>query len=317
LISSELLEQFKLCIADIIIQFIADDNVGLLVPDSHYPFLVNQGQPDLCIRVHYGPLPELKLEKKLFNSGAVWALYRSNGAYEITFSSDIRGASPYQVAVINSNFSTGDLYVRPINDSERRIKSGKNSNSDFPVVAPTAYPLDEVFMANLLSRGRGVEFHACGVRTRGQGMIFTGTSGAGKSTISRLWQGKKDATVLSDERIIVRWIDGKFWMFGTPWYSDAAALSPERAPLENIFLINHSPDNYTLPLRASDAASRLFVRCFPTFWDEAGLAYTLGLISQITEKVPCYELGFVPDESVLDFVNEINPGGGRIEAQPE
>lgn len=297
---------YKLGIAGIIIQFIADDNIGLQVADIHRRFIVSGGQPDCLLRVHYGPLPAIELEEKLFESGAVWALYRSSGKYAITFISDVLGPAPYQIAVIDREFKSGDLYIRPITPSGEAEKTAPVSPVSIHSVIPAAYPLDEVFMVNLLARGRGAEFHACGVNYRGTGMIFTGTSGTGKSTISRLWKSNPDALVLSDERIIVRRIDNGFRMYGTPWQSNAAASSPENVPLERTFFIKHSPENHAVLLKAGDAASRLFTRCFPTFWDESSLNYTLDLVGQIAEQVPCYELGFVPDNNVLDFVNKIN-----------
>jgi len=32
------------------------------------------------------------------------------------------------------------------------------------------------------------------------------------------------------------------------------------------------------------------------------MAFTLGLIQELVEKVPCYELGFTPDQRALDMV---------------
>jgi hypothetical protein len=136
-------------------------------------------------------------------------------------------------------------------------------------------------------------------------MLFSGVSGAGKSTLANLWKNRENANLLSDDRMIIRNIDGRFWMFGTPWHGDAKVASPEGVPLGRIFIIKHSPKNYASRLRANDAASALFVRCFPTFWNSSGMAYTLNLLGEIAEQVPCYELGFVPNETILDFVTKM------------
>ncbi len=308
MLTSRPLSQYRLNIAGIIIHFIADSNLELMCSDTHRQFIVKEGKPDLRLRIHYGPLPPLRLKEKLIDSGAVWAVYRSDENYEITFSSDVLGPDPYQVAVIDSMFESGDLYVRTIDKPGNTGNPDEDGRGGHYPLNPTAYPLDEVLMVNLLARGRGVEFHSCGVNYKGHGMIFTGTSGAGKSTIGQLWQGDKDATALSDERIIVRKTGDRFWMYGTPWLSDARISSPEGTPLESIFLIKHSPENYALPLKAGDAASQLFVRCFPTFWDETCLNYSLDFIGQLAEQIPCYELGFVPDKSALDFIKRVISG---------
>jgi len=46
----------------------------------------------------------------------------------------------------------------------------------------------------------------------------------------------------------------------------------------------------------------LLVRCFPPLWDAEGMRFTLDFCAHLVGEVPCYELGFVPDGSVVDFV---------------
>jgi len=160
---------YKLNIAGIIIQFTAAGNISLSISEIHRQFLVNSGQPDCHLRVHYGPLPPMQLQEKLFDSGAVWALYRTEGNYAITFRSDVLGSEPYQVALVDSDFKNGDLYIRPVPRYTEAGEHIEKENTGIPCVVPAAYPLDEVFMVNLLARGRGVEFHACGVSNHRKG----------------------------------------------------------------------------------------------------------------------------------------------------
>jgi hypothetical protein len=305
LYTGESVKQFKLGVAGIITEFVADDSLRLVVLGPNNRFVVSEGEPDLSFKVHYGPLPDLKLEERLFDSGGVWALYRSNGSYAITLSTTVFGPAPYRVAVIDSKFERGELYIRPVSDSRRADSAFPLTKDSLPSFDPTGYPLDEVLIMNLLSRGRGIELHSCGVALDGKGLLFSGVSGAGKSTLANLWKKRKDVPIFSDDRIIVRRINGRFWMFGTPWHGDAMTHLPQGAPLEKVFLIKQSPENYARPLEASDAASRLIVRCFPTFFDRSGMLYTLSVAGEIAEQVPCYELGFLPDESILDFVSKM------------
>jgi hypothetical protein len=109
---------------------------------------------------------------------------------------------------------------------------------------------------------------------------------------------------LSDDRIIIRKQHGAFWAHGTPWHGDALSASPASARLDRIYVIRHAQTNVTRRLAASRAASELLVRSFPTFWDADGMGFTLGFLAEMTQEIPCYELGFVPDGSVVDFLRQ-------------
>ena len=72
-------------------------------------------------------------------------------------------------------------------------------------VDPLSTPLDELLYGALLARGRGAEIHGCGlIDAHGNGLLFAGRSGAGKTTMARLWQDVPGTTILSDDRIILR-----------------------------------------------------------------------------------------------------------------
>lgn len=110
---------------------------------------------------------------------------------------------------------------------------------------------------------------------------------------------------MSDDRIIVRKIDGQFWIYGTPWHGEANLCSPKKARLEKIFFLKHAEKNGIKKISLIDATSCMIVCSFPTFWNKKGMEFTVGFIDELTREVPCYELGFVPDERVLDLVENI------------
>ncbi|MBU0494841.1 MAG: hypothetical protein KKA73_27100 [Chloroflexi bacterium] len=253
------------------------------------PFFTTK-PPELALRVHYGPAPIADLGAPLFESGETWALYRIQNKLVIRMYSP--EYDPYQIIILDADLRHGDIYCV----GDIWLRPG-------PRVYPLGFPLEEVIFMNLLAQGRGVLLHACGVSLEGQGIIFAGTSGAGKSTTSNLWEGQPGVTLLSDDRVIVRkHDDGRFWVYGTPWHGDARAVSSDIVPLERIYVIYHAAENRAVRIAPADAASRLLVRAFPTFWDAEGMAYTLSVLGELSETVPCYELGFVPDQSIVDFV---------------
>ena len=50
-------------------------------------------------------------------------------------------------------------------------------------------------------------------------------------------------------------------------------------------------------------AVRNMLKCsFPPLWDAGGMAAALELFHRVAISVPCAELAFVPDSSVIDVV---------------
>jgi hypothetical protein len=281
-------------VADITTRLVCDDTaLGLTVSDSSSFFLVPQGntvEPDVTTHVQRAPQLSEPSGDMLFDSGGTWRMYRESDGFVFSFVSTALGMAPYRLAQFDTSFTRGTISVN----------GACIPNS--AAIAPLEYPLDELMMINLLARGRGVEMHACAVIDRnGCAYLFAGQSEAGKSTSARLWH-HEGATVLSDDRVVLRLREGRVWVYGTPWHGEQEFACPASAPLTRIFFLAHGRENSLRPASGAGAAARLFTCCFPPFHDHAGLDFTLGLLGRIVDRVPCFELTFVPDASVVGFV---------------
>ena len=65
----------------------------------------------------------------------------------------------------------------------------------------------------------GFFFHSSALALDGEGYLFTALSGTGKSTHTRNWRklfGER-VTMINDDKPIIRRIDGRFFVCGTPW----------------------------------------------------------------------------------------------------
>lgn len=169
---------------------------------------------------------------------------------------------------------------------------------------PLRYPVAEVLMINLLSRGRGVLMHGSGIIDQGSGILFLGRSGDGKSTMAGLWASQPGVTVLSDDRIIIRRVDGEYWIYGTPWHGTLPVASHLKAPLSQIFVLRHQPSNQVSPLVPMAAAAQLLERSFPPLWDKTGLQFSLDFLAELALEVPPRELGFIPNPEIVNYVRQ-------------
>jgi hypothetical protein len=282
---------FHLSIADFVIRIASVDPGLPLVPAAgSAPFVVEARPPDVTVQVVVGA-PHDSGSRRVFDSGGTWQLFRTDDGSVLTFRSDAFGADPYKTARMNPAGTEIEVRLNP-----RDFGGGR-------AVDALEYPLDELIVIHLLAAGRGLEIHGCGVRDAdGAGYLFAGQSGAGKTTIARLWTAERGATVLSDDRVIVRQDEDGFWLHGTPWHGEAPLASPDRARLAQVFLLRQHADHELRAIPRAAAAARLFAASFPPFHDASALAFTLRFLDALTAGVPSGELGFAPAASLPGFV---------------
>jgi len=281
-------------IGDIRVALISHDpDLWLQVPRATRRFLVDNGDADVIVRAVWGELHDAAAGNMRFDSGGVWRLYRRNSSYVFSFSSPAFGTLPYKQACFSSDFTSGEITLHRKYFDDRQ-----------PVDA-LEYPLDELLMVNLLARGRGVEVHACGVEdSDGRGYLFVGQSGAGKTTTARLWQNARGIHVLSDDRIILRSMQGRIWMYGTPWHGEAKCARSTRTPLTQIFFLGRGENTEVIPVRPPEAVARLMACSFVPFDSASALHYVLAFFEHITAAIPCGELRFALDGRVVEFVRK-------------
>ena len=97
-------------------------------------------------------------------------------------------------------------------------------------------------------------------------------------------------------------MDGRLLAYGTPWHGDEPFASPGPARIARICFLRHASRHRLESLTRTEATARLFACSFVPFYDRAAIEFTVAFLGRIVECVPCCELEFAPDRSVLDFV---------------
>jgi hypothetical protein len=135
-----------------------------------------------------------------------------------------------------------------------------------------------------------------------EGILFCGISGAGKTTLSRLWQQRAGVTVLSDDRVIVRKEQEEYVVYGTPWPGEGRMASSQKAPLKKITFLVKANENKAGPLERKEALRQIVTQCFPPLWDREGICAALEFCGALLEAVPFFRFDFLPDESAVAFI---------------
>ena len=234
-------------IAGISIEVSAEDpGMSLRVQGAAEKFLTRTARPDVRIRAGWSDRFAEPRGEMLFDSGSLWKLYNEDGSLRFRFHSTRFAGAPYKVASFAPDFATGEVQLN------RQLLDARLPAD------PLEYPLDELLVVNLLAQDRGVEVHACGLVTpQGNGYLFLGQSGAGKTTMAHLWLKEPGVTILNDDRIVLRLMGDEV---------------------------------------------RMYACAFLPFHSRQGLDYSLGMFGEVASRVPCHELGFIPDRSIVGYV---------------
>lgn len=278
--------RITLKIADIVFGLDAAPEIPLDLDDTWKQFVCTE-DPDIVIEISGSPIPESGLgQERVFQCRDMWAVFEGHDRVSL---------------ILYHPYSPSEIQRLIVWDKElRHARFFVRASSRLNAVNPFDYPLGQIFMAYVLSRNRGLMVHASGVDDHGRGYLFAGNSGQGKSTLSSLWESH--GRVLNDDRVIIRHVDNGFRVYPTPWHGSYANVSAQGVALDKVFLISHGHANSIRKRRSIESTCELLARSFPPLWDAKGMAFSLDLLSPMMQEIPCFELAFVPDETVIDLV---------------
>lgn len=219
-------------------------------------------------------------------------------------------------------FSAGCVDGLPIvlrNDSQSNER-GEHDSSDFSYVLDDAsvllgsfgaefhgvrheYALDSllrILLTMVLLPRHGFLLHAATVVRDGRAYVFTGRSGAGKSTVASL---SPAGTVLTDEISLLRFTDGCWHAYGTPFWGEfRAAGQNEHYPIAGIYTLVQSIEDRVEPLTTKEIL-RALLPCVLFFTSKPRAnEELLRLLLEMVERIPRYRLHFRRDDGFWKVV---------------
>ena len=267
------------------------------LPEAYRSFVgqrkvVNNGVSPVDLVVTTKEMPSLERMEKIFACGDSWAVCREGNVDYLVMNPSLAGG-PECVARFDPAYEKVTVYCGKINVVE--IEGRKMVRN------PLVYPLDQLLMMYLLASKEGALIHAACADINGKGYLFPGRSGAGKSTIARLFASEGYET-LSDDRVIIRHIDGLFRSFGTPWPGDAQIAVNRHLPLAGIFFLAQSTANRVVGITPREALEKLLPVTSIPWYDAETMSKILAFLNGLVATVPSYVLYFTPDRSAVDLV---------------
>ena len=166
------------------------------------------------------------------------------------------------------------------------------------VGANNPYTLDSllrIFLTWMLLFRTGFLLHAATVVRHGRAYLFTGQSGAGKSTVASLAPA---GTVLTDELSLVRRENGVWRSYGTPFWGEfRAGDSNSGAPIRGIFRLVQAAENRVAPLRPVEFLCALMTNVLFFSRQSTDSRRLLEIAGLAAEELPGYTLEFRKDQT--------------------
>jgi hypothetical protein len=147
----------------------------------------------------------------------------------------------------------------------------------------------------------GLLLHSSCAVEDGKAHIFTGHSGAGKSTAAKLSQPRQ---LLSDEAAILKITKEEISVFNSPFRSEIEAEGEnETYTLRSIQLLHQSQTNQRIQLKKSEALLHLMDKVFYWSYKSEETTKILGLLKELINHVTVYELHFQKNNTFWELIS--------------
>jgi len=254
---------------------------------SHFE-TIGPGNDNAIINHHFSLPPNLKhidhSNHKLITDDGIWKIMKSDSSYFYQYDSKEDANFKYKViAEFNAEHTIGNIYFSGISESQYK---------NLELVSITGLGTDQVLYSHLMVNREGFIFHSNGINIDGKSILFSGKSGAGKSTISGILK-KKGAEIFCDDRIIIQKHLNDFMASGSWIHPGVTSESNCTQKLYAVFFIEQAKNNSIEPINGivekNHRAMKSLVKNFflKKQWDT-----TLGLIYDFVKQVPFYKLKF-------------------------
>lgn len=159
----------------------------------------------------------------------------------------------------------------------------------------------------------GFYLHSSAVVKDGKAYLFSGPCGVGKSTHTRLWQEcfGEEAYVINDDKPALRRIDGKWYVYGTPWCGKDGINRNEKALLAGVCFLKQGKENKIRHLSPLEAMQRVLPQTLHKFRKADLLNKMMQNMDHLLSEIPVYELENRPEVEAAKLSYETMCKGAR------
>lgn len=277
---------YEFCLADKV--FRMEYCRDIKINSAFVPFQVHDKDPDCVVRFHENEELKFYKGKQLFSDVSLEVLKTEEGFIRQYWEAK-ENYLPYAVNHIGKDGKTAEIEYLP--RFWEAFDATRNSFS-------------HIGLEELLLYHQRIILHASFVDYAGNGILFSGPSGIGKSTQADLWKENTGAEIINGDRPILGVKNGVWTAWGSPYAGSSGYHVQKNAPMKAIVILAQGNDNCVQYLRGREAVSAIFSQITINSWNQNNVEHILDLVMDLASAVPVLRLECTPDVRAIEVLKE-------------
>lgn len=245
----------------------------------------------------------------IFDAGVSWRLLKTAAGKSIfQRSTGLKGDfdAPAWELELGTDATHGVLFAGASMHKEGPLGPGWHN--------PLCYPLDQMLLLGLLPRVDCLLVHGACLDFGNGAVVYTGKSGAGKTTLSRLVRDNQaQAEIITDDRVLlIKTGDG--WLAGgTPWPGEGRFAMNVWRPLRALHFLEQGRGNRFQKITdVPEAMERLFPVVSVPWYDPGPMTTALSLCQDLLLQIPMQRFIFERKSGAAAAAREFAEGLDRL-----
>jgi hypothetical protein len=166
--------------------------------------------------------------------------------------------------------------------------------------------LQQIFYNRILFED-AMSIHSASVIYNNKAVVFSASSGTGKSTQANLWQQELGCQMLDGDVTVCREREGRLYVYGLPWCGSSGKYINKEVELGAIIFLKQAKDNTVRVPNLREKISYVFSSTFSESLTEEMARRVAGVTQKIVENAPIYEYSCnMQPEAVSTLKDAIN-----------